>query len=455
MISSLIFLRTTVLLLIEGAALAAVLLPSGSWMLPLAMSLPLAAFVNVLLVFIFTIAGVPLSTVTILGGHLIVTAAAVITVYRKPALLMDQTRPAREMPGRNAKIVVGLAGLLIAMNAVYSFSHAVLLPSNQYDSATNWTMRSEISFVDQKIAFDPDESRGMAKPQYPFLFHAIQITANQSLTAWSDTAANSILYLLSICTFCSLYILIKRLRGTAHSAVTIASLVGIPLVGLHLAQGYGDLNLVQYLLLALACLGLWIEEDDRRSARWLMLSGIFISAAVWTKSEGSVFGLAPWILVIALLCFRDRTRLKAAIAAVTVSVALSIPWPIFAWAKDLSLTPHSSDTMVGFHPEGVSEALLGLFSRGSFGIDWYALLILIPALVVFARKKDPATEPRQLPLFLIGGIVFAQVLFIYLCTPNVRYLLNAESYYRQMMVPAALLLLACALILKSPKKDSY
>jgi hypothetical protein len=39
-------------------------------------------------------------------------------------------------------------------------------------------------------------------------------------------------------------------------------------------------------------------------------------------------------------------------------------------------------------------------------------------------------------------------LFIYLMTPNVRFLLNAESYYRQMMIPAAMIFLALGLILK-------
>jgi hypothetical protein len=104
---------------------------------------------------------------------------------------------------------------------------AVLLPTFQYDSATNWTMRSKISFVDQKMAFDSTEERGMAKPQYPFLFHTLQITANQAQRVWSDTVANTILYFLSITTFISLYILLRSMVGSAQSAITITAIVDI------------------------------------------------------------------------------------------------------------------------------------------------------------------------------------------------------------------------------------
>ncbi len=453
MIPILLFLRTLVLLTIEGAAFAAILVPSGTWLLPLALSLPLAACLNVLLVFSYTVSGVPLTGMTLLGGHLIITAALIVTVYRRPSLLMDQTRPAHVKLSRGAFAVTAAAVLLIGMNVVYSFSHAVLLPSNQYDSATNWTMRSEISFYDQKIAFDTDESRGMAKPQYPFLYHALQVTGNGSLTRWSDTAANTILYLLSLGTFVTLYALLRRIRRREHAAATIAAIIGLPILGLHLAQGYGDLNLIQYLLLSLACLGVWAEEAGKRRGRWLTLSGIFIAAAVWTKSEGSVFGLLPWLLTVGAISLRNRSAIPDALRAAAVAVALSIPWPIFASLRGLSLTPHSSDTLFGFHSEGVSEAILGLLSRGSFGIHVYALAFLIPCLIIAARRKHPLAEARQLPMLIIGAVTFVQVLFIYLFTPNVRFLLDAQSYYRQMMVPLALLVLACGLLLKSEKES--
>lgn len=446
------FLRMLVLLVIEGAAIAAFLLPAGSWLLPLSLALPIAALTNVLIVFPYTITGVSLSEVTISLGHFIILITTLILGYKNSYWIMHQQIDRTKETGKLRKFLLIVCGIFLLMNVAYSFPHAVMMPSNQYDSMTNWTMRSQISFVDKKMAFDADEERGMAKPQYPFLYHALQITANQGQNLWNDNIANAILYLLSISTFWALYLLVRKLRGTVHSVVTITAIIGIPLLGLHLAQGYGDLNLVQYLLLSLACLGMWVEDASDRKRRWLILSGIFVAAAIWTKSEGPFFGLAPWLVTVALMCGKNKKLWNHAIIATIVLLALSFAWPLFAWSKGFLLTPHSSDTMLGFHPEGLREAFLGLFSRGSFGPLWYALVFLIPVMIAFGIKKNPTIQKSQLMLLAWGGLLFAEILFIYLFTPNVRFLLNGESYYRQMMMPAALFVLACGFCIRSTKQ---
>ncbi len=443
--------------MIVGTALAMVLLPEAKLALAIALGLPLGTFVNVCLVFAYTVTGIRLTLVTVFLGHLAIIAAIILLIYYRPLLLMDleyldkQPKPPLS---RTQRTVIITSLILIAGNVAYSAVHAVWLPTVQYDSATNWTMRSEISFMDQRIAFDPTEARGMAKPQYPFLFHALQITANQGQPRWNDTAANTILYLLSVATLGALYLLIRKLRCNAHSLASITLIIAVPLIGLHLAQGYGDLNLLQYLLLSIICLGIWIESTSARRNRWLVLSGIFVAAAVWTKSEGLVFGLLTWLLTITLICRKNKPAWKAALPAIIVAFALSIPWPVFAWLKGLSLTPHSSDTLLQLHPEGVKEALLGLFGRGSFGVTWYALAVLVPVILFTGWRKHPGMKRHQLPLLLWGSAMFLEILFIYICTPNVRFLLNAESFYRQMMVPAAMLILACSLCFKSqpPKR---
>ena len=449
MMSFLLFVGVTLLLVAQGTLIG--LAFTCELTLALTLSLPLAAFVNVLIVFAYTVFGVPLTPVALLGAHIIITAVAAF--YARNKKNKDGELLVSPALSRTEKIVTGCSLVLIAMTVIYAFAHAVMLPTMQYDSATNWTMRSEISFYDRTMAFDPDESRGMAKPQYPFLYHALQVTANQGQKEWNDTAANTILFLLSVCTFLGIAVILKKLRGTAHGTVTIAALLGIPLLSLHLAQGYGDLNVLQYMLLSLACLAVWNESHEKKIGM-LMLSGIFAAACVWTKSEGLFFGLAPWILLVALIVRKDKAQWKSATTAGVVSIALAAPWPVFAWAKGLSLTPHSSDTLFAIRTEGFGEAFLGLVSRGSFGIAWYVIPAFIVLILMGARKKFPQIERKELSILLWGGIVFAQVLFIYLCTPNVRFLLNAESYYRQMMIPAAMLILACSLCMRGLTKRS-
>jgi len=77
-------------------------------------------------------------------------------------------------------------------------------------------------------------------------------------------------------------------------------------------------------------------------------------------------------------------------------------------------------------------------------------------VLVASWKKSTHVVRTELPQLLAGFMTFFGFLLVYLCTPNVRYLLNAESYYRQMMLPAALFLLGCSLCLRlSEKKEAY
>ena len=100
--------------------------------------------------------------------------------------------------------------------------------------------------------------------------------------------------------------------------------------------------------------------------------------------------------------------------------------------------------IIGFHPEGIPEVLAGLLSRGSFGISWYAIFTAVIIASLLALKRDRRIQRTLFITALWGGIMFFEILFIYLFTPNVTFLLNAESFYRQMMLPCAMLILTLA-----------
>ncbi len=455
MISALTAIGVIGLLLIEGHLLTTCALGVREKRITLSCGLAMAALSNVLLVWLFTVLNIPLIAATLLPAHILVLLLA----YRLQwSMRSEGALPPPKLsllPSLKSPIVL-ISTVLLTVTFLYGASHSVLLPTFQYDSATNWTMRSEISFYDEKIAFDREENRGMAKPQYPVLFHMLQLTANLGQPAWNDAAANAVLELLSIGTLAGVYFILRRRRSSRQSLLTIALITGIPLVSIHLGQGYGDLNLLQYLLLSLVCLAesadTGIDGHLPRSRRWLWLSAVFILAAVWTKSEGWFFGLLPWTLLLAFCAWRQSHLRRTAVMALIGVAILSLPWYVLLHAQNLNLTPHGTDTMFKFHAEGVPEVLHGLFTRGSFGPLWYGLPIVTALIVVLARKRDPLIKRRHVAFMVWGWLVFLEVLFIYLCTPNIVFLMNAESFYRQMMIPGALIILGCSLCIDWKKK---
>jgi hypothetical protein len=70
--------------------------------------------------------------------------------------------------------------------------------------------------------------------------------------------------------------------------------------------------------------------------------------------------------------------------------------------------------------------------------------------IASARRSPGATfgggdRRERLSLFLPGALCFAIVIGVYVFTPNVSYLLNGESFDRQLLTPAAMLVLPLVL----------
>jgi hypothetical protein len=332
----------------------------------------------------------------------------------------------------------------MALQFFFSFSHAIILPTYHIDSLTNWTMRSKVSFYDHAIAFDASEIRGVAKPHYPFLFHSFQLIVNQGNANWNDRSANAATFMLTLSCVSSLFLILLSRKGFDQALVGIMIILGVPLVSFHLSQGYADIILISYLLLSLASMWLYRKEQN---VRWLLVSALFIAASVWTKSEGMIVGFLVWLIIL-LPDMKHALKRVHILSSIGIALLLSIPFPLFLITKGMSLTPHSSDTSIGWHPDALMTAIKGLFIGGSMGITWFALPLTIVIMLRSLHKGDSRIDKSAARLGLWGASSFCIILFTYVFTPNAVFLESGESYYRQLMIPATLLLLWCVILWK-------
>src|SRR3989344_1121418 len=209
MIAILVFLVALGILLAEGCMLSMLILgyKTSRWV-QCPFALPLAAISNVLLILLYTIFGIPLTVLSLLIGHLLLIAIIGLCVWKWSGFvppLRDYAATSSFPLTKKFIFLRIVCGVLLSITFVYSFTHAVILPSFQVDSFSNWTMRAKVSFTDQRMAFDHTEARGIAKPQYPFLVHALQITANQGQGVWSDRIANTMTFLLTLSGFFAIF----------------------------------------------------------------------------------------------------------------------------------------------------------------------------------------------------------------------------------------------------------
>lgn len=394
-----------------------------------ALAYPLGVFVQTLLFFVLAVLGLPWSLAGVGIGHAVVLAALFFSrrFGFPPASSVDPFQPI----GIDRRLFAASA-VLLAVIALASIVHAATIPSFYWDTFTNWAMRSKQSFVAGEMLLT-----GVVQPQYPILVHSLQ-TSPMFLAGWHDRLANVMTLLLSLSGCSALFLLVRKDRGTAFATLLLALLLSVPLVVIHLRQGYADVHLSLFVLLSAALLDRALQSAD---ARLLLLSAVFCAAAMWTKLEGLYAGVGLWIIVVAFHALRTKRWAWSVRWGIAPLVALVLPWLLFLWFHGLKTSPH------GFRPALHFEALPAfldqLFLQGMFGLHWWAIASLV-AIVAVANRRSLASLPSTQPSLPWGVLAFAFFAFAYLCTEEVRGLVNADNFSRAMMMPTLLLTYALA-----------
>lgn len=409
-------------------------------------ALPIAALLCALATAVLTLASIPLSFWSILISLLLICSFFIISIQpfikTKNNILHSElcTVPV-------PRVLVWIASAVLCSSLVYGITHA-LLPTVHYDSLTNWNMRSKVSYFRAEIVFD-DMNNLVSKVQYPFLFHALQIAVQQLLPTWSDQAANGIHLLLMLSAVFSVWCMLS-VRGWRFATVVVALVIGMPLMTLHGGQSYADSTLVSFAMLSLCTLIVFRKNNDRRM---LLLSGMFLAACVWTKTEGLFFCYVPWVVVLALVLVRRKETIHELRAPVAYGILLSLSWPIFAAIKGLSLTPHgSADTTLSFTSDAAAAMIDAMFVSGSFGLFWYGLCLVLLLFIVGSTRGMLSIDSSARVTVLWGLLSMLGYMGVYLFTSNTQYLIIGQSFDRQMLLPAALLTISLSMAL-TPKRE--
>lgn len=429
----------TLILLAEGWMVSHRLLRQDyGVLLELLLALPLAALINLVAFILLTLAQIELSALSIIISNLCCTGMFLISV--QPLIKTKSTESiSKDSLVKIPIILTVISVLILASSTCYAVSHA-LLPTFHYDSTTNWNMRSKVSFYEGEVVFDTQNGL-VSKPNYPFLYHALQISVNQFSPNWSDLSANIIHLLLMLSSLGVVFFFLSR-RGRSYALCTMALIVGIPLLTLHTGQSYADITLVTFALLSLSFLLEYRRVDD---PRFLMLSGLFICASVWTKSDGIFFCYIPWIIMMSIILVRKAGSISSMRYPVAFAIFLSLSWPVFARFHTLSLTPHGSgDTQFTINTEAVSAFSKAMFVTGSFGMYWYAVIVILVVMIIGMRKNTVHIDRRFLITMLWGLIALAGYMGVYLLTANTEYLIIGQSFDRQILLPVSLLTLSLA-----------
>jgi hypothetical protein len=217
--------------------------------------------------------------------------------------------------------------------------------------------------------------------------------------AWGyDSVPKLVHGLFGFLTGLSLYAFLSRRMNAVYGLLGFFFFISVPSV-LRLSHwAYVDLGITFYATSSLLCLLRWQEERD--SARWLVLAGLSAGFAVATKPNG----LVAWLILSFMIALVEVKHLKTGLIKIVSNLALfavcsalsCLPWLAKNWLQtDNPFFPF----LAGYFPAtgrvGEGAALsyvdLGVFAKRQlfYGESWWQIAGLPLRVFFFGRDDDP------------------------------------------------------------------
>ena len=338
-------------------------------------------------------------------------------------------------------IPVLVLGLWIGAKIAFALYEASLLPVHTSDSWTHWSSGAKFFYYERGLHLDRSSqhffgSGYLATQRYPLHVPLLQVWFALCLGGVHEIYMklwNSLYYvsLLGLVFF-------GLVRETTVLVALFAAffLSSAPLITYHALTSYADLPLGYYSLGAAVCL--WKVATMLRKGEGaesckgpLVLLGVFVALAVWTKLEGLFVAVAFSIALFALLMPEGRRlRRFASYAAPVLSVVLA--WYLFLAFQDVRVVSGEERQIGeiverGLHMEAVPRILGQMFASSNFNLIFPFLLVLSVAGFRMIRRSDVRY------LFLALSCLMVLYLLLYLGTESYRWVMNLTAVNRNLM----------------------
>jgi hypothetical protein len=260
------------------------------------------------------------------------------------------------------------------------------------------------------------------------------------------------------------YLLLHRKNVGPAKAALVALLIGsVPVVFYQATIGYANLPMAEYVVMGAGC-GVLALTSRRRGE--LLLAGVLLGMATWTRIEGMLFGAS---VILALLVFartgRNPVSRSEGARLIFPAILLAAPWLAFY----VTYAAPSSQAMgaVAEALRGIQSGdmhlddliLIGAFIRRdllnpeNWGLLFPAVLLALMLVVMRGRRANHRTDAALGMLSAALATSLTAVLLFYVGSWVTRGLFGwlQRGFDREFLVPAILFILAAALYVEAPK----
>lgn len=237
---------------------------------------------------------------------------------------------------------------------------------------------------------------------------------------------------------------LTRLYGADMAALAVGALALVPLLTRNAALGYVDVPVAMYAGAANLHLVLWWRY---RRIPDVVLMGLLVGGAIWTKKEGlGIAGLLLLVFIAAEASHRDvrpHERIRNMALACGAAVLLPLPWLIFSrvvrpiGGDFLPLTPAVFVANTGRIPHILLSNVLELLNV----VHWSVLWVMLTGLLVLAIRRLTVCG-RLLLLLLVGHLVVYNMAYVFSnWEPYTAHIDTSLARLVLQIVPLGLLLL--------------
>jgi hypothetical protein len=239
---------------------------------------------------------------------------------------------------------------------------------------------------------------------------------------------------------------IRRNIRRVFASIGLIFLSSVPIVFEHATIGYANLPFTMYIVLGVLY-GLEGIFDNRPGA--LLMSGIHLGLAAWTRQEGLLFSL----LIVVTLSLNYRLTRKGMLKLCPLVVPLGIfgiSWVIFSrvYLSDGLITRSISEAWLGisqgqFHLESVYRILRfgvrQIVTPSIWGLLFPVSLILI--LMAGVKRLAPRADVYLFGVVTITLIIGAAVFLFYYAVSFSQLTLEwwLSTSFNRMMLPVGIL----------------
>ncbi|MBI2459771.1 MAG: glycosyltransferase family 39 protein [Parcubacteria group bacterium] len=337
--------------------------------------------------------------------------------------------------------------ILILIQIAFLLLNTLMRPPITYDNLAMWQYKPKVLFYENQINFDEQKYAylgGGGHINYPWQTPLLSYWLYANLGEFNDLAGNLINLVYYLAILIIIYYFLRNYLSSLISLIFVWLFSTLPLPFYHAYNGYADLILSYYLLLAFTFLFYWLETREKKQ---LLASGVFFGCALFVKNDALIFAIAGLTVILIKSLIIDKKITTALKAGGFYSLAIILPlWPWLFFKAKYHLSFSNVGPGLGYHAGVWTNIYQALFLNNSFNIWWFAVIVSLLANVIKIKKQNSLLLGWLFLIFCFLGLAA-----LYLLTEEYRFAIDNTALSRNLLalIPVSVVLTAVSFASKA------